>query len=375
MKPTIRKEKFLGINCIKIKEYPDYEKYYLFKMFLFKKRKNKQRILLEKVTEINEKLNNFSTQLIRQQDRLKGVEWYFQNFEAKINLLDIKSDNINNRLNNSEKIDKNFNTINEKINNQDKKLLSIEDNLNKKMPEQISQKISQGLSTAFLHQKTFSKYKNIHQGKEVVLLATGPTLNQYEPIKNAIHVGVNSAFMFDKVKLDYLFMLDYQANKKHIIKANNYERNTCKKFYGLFKNKSLLNIPENEADIANAQRYYINDNDFNYNEQINYDISTNSLACFWSVIFQATQFALYTNPEKIYLVGCDCNSSGHFNSSKSNFKSETSAEMHLIKMNDGWKKIKEFAQIYYSNTEIVSINPVGLKGLFKDIYTEEGAKL
>ena len=33
-----------------------------------------------------------------------------------------------------------------------------------------------------------------------------------------------------------------------------------------------------------------------------------------------------------------------------------------------WKEIKEFADIYYPDTKIIVINPVGLKGVFTDIY-------
>ena len=33
-----------------------------------------------------------------------------------------------------------------------------------------------------------------------------------------------------------------------------------------------------------------------------------------------------------------------------------------------WHQLKRFAQVFYPNTEIISINPVGLKGIFKDEY-------
>lgn len=56
-----------------------------------------------------------------------------------------------------------------------------------------------------INYNTFLKYKNINYGKEVVLIATGPTLNKYIPIKNAINVGVNQAIYYDKVKSDYYF--------------------------------------------------------------------------------------------------------------------------------------------------------------------------
>ena len=33
-----------------------------------------------------------------------------------------------------------------------------------------------------------------------------------------------------------------------------------------------------------------------------------------------------------------------------------------------WKELKDFAGRFYPETEIVSINPVGLKNIFLDIY-------
>lgn len=39
-------------------------------------------------------------------------------------------------------------------------------------------------------------------------------------------------------------------------------------------------------------------------------------------------------------------------------------------MKVGYARMKMFAKQYYPDTEIFSVNPVGLKGLFKDMYTE-----
>ena len=36
----------------------------------------------------------------------------------------------------------------------------------------------------------------------------------------------------------------------------------------------------------------------------------------------------------------------------------------------GYKKFKEFIDIYYPDVEVISVNPVGLKGLFRDVYTQ-----
>ena len=43
---------------------------------------------------------------------------------------------------------------------------------------------------------------------------------------------------------------------------------------------------------------------------------------------------------------------------------------NLNKMLTGYKKLKKFIDIYYPDIEIISVNPVGLKGLFKDVYTQ-----
>ena len=42
--------------------------------------------------------------------------------------------------------------------------------------------------------------------------------------------------------------------------------------------------------------------------------------------------------------------------------------MEIIKY--GWKKIKEYRDSKYPDIEIISVNPVGLKGLFTDVYTK-----
>ena len=79
------------------------------------------------------------------------------------------------------------------------------------------------------------------------------------------------------------------------------------------------------------------------------------------------QFILWTNPKRIYLVGCDCSLNGYYDSKDKN-------NLATQKVIEGWKKLKEFAQTYYPDTEIISINPIGLKGIFKDEYQKETIK-
>ena len=37
----------------------------------------------------------------------------------------------------------------------------------------------------------------------------------------------------------------------------------------------------------------------------------------------------------------------------------------------GYHQFKEYARIYYPDVYIISVNPVGLRGLFEDVYTKD----
>lgn len=217
-----------------------------------------------------------------------------------------------------------------------------------------------------INYNTFLKYKNINYGKEVVLIATGPTLNKYIPIKNSINVGVNQAIYYDKVKLDYYFLQDCKNSTKDIpefiIKNNG---GKCKYFFGTYDMEYMKDIVS-ESDsilIKNSERYVV-DILCSYNNLI-YDITSLPLQCFGSVVFAALQFIFWTNPKRIYLVGCDCSESGHFN------QKNNTLDLRRVKL--GYLKVKEFRDIYYPKTEIISINPIGLNGIFKDIYSKNNS--
>lgn len=222
------------------------------------------------------------------------------------------------------------------------------------------------ITAAKLHQETFAKYKNAFAGKDVVLLATGPTLTKFKPIENAIYVGVNSAFKYDKVKIDYMFFTDY-CGLSYLEEVNNYP---ATKFYGIVRNFYTANgkspvIPESIAIRHGALRYYENAaNDWKIMEDLDfaYDLTTTPLTNYCSITFPAMQFILWCNPRRIYLVGCDTSNSGYFDG--------TTNSLTVDMVMRGWLKMKDFVQTYYPEIEIISINPVGLEGLFKDIYTK-----
>ena len=225
------------------------------------------------------------------------------------------------------------------------------------------------LPAAFLHREVFPKYRNIHAGRELVIVGAGPTLDDYDPIPEAVHVGVNKTFLCEKLSLDYLFIQDYFPDIQDA--ADAYRPGLCKKFYGRHPDPHVAPIPERSADEAHAERYFFEDLPTDTVCPFPPDISCARLGTFSSVIFPALQFALWTHPKRIYLVGCDCSSLGHC----AGITSKTSAEMKLpLNVNRllyGWTKMKGFIEKYYPDVEIVSVNPVGLKGMFKDIKTQK----
>lgn len=244
-----------------------------------------------------------------------------------------------------------FNIINDKLN-----LLS--EDLTKNT-YQIIKNNYEAITARDINTKTFDKYRNCNKEHEIVLLATGPTLNFYEPLPGVINLGVNTTVLFSKVKLDYLFVQDYFAIEKIIDKVIEYP---CKKFF-LTTGSLPFCLPVWLTDLPNVEEYscYLGPTEY---RTCHYDIRKAPLGNPGrTVALSAFQFALWTYPKRIYLVGCDCNNSGHFDDIKTDFSTNNT-------ILDGWKKLKEFQTIYYPDVEIISINPVGLKGLFKDTYTE-----
>ena len=59
-----------------------------------------------------------------------------------------------------------------------------------------------------IHPCLFEKYRGINKGKDVVLVACGPSLDDYVVNKKMYHVGVNRAFLKKDLKFNALFMHD-----------------------------------------------------------------------------------------------------------------------------------------------------------------------
>ena len=220
-----------------------------------------------------------------------------------------------------------------------------------------------------LHKETFGPYKYAFKDKTVVLVASGPTVQYHLPIENAVYVGVNNACLLENVKLDFLFCQDFYMDEEKRNAIVNYRPKECQKFFGRISDERISQCKNSPASThvrrcpkylihkAEAKEYYVSDDIQN---SYCLDIENEPLMA-GGIAFAAMQFILHTHPQKIYLVGCDC-SKGFFYKSDIVFDNTN--------MLAGWIALKAHIDELYPDIEIVSINPVGLRGLFKDEYSD-----
>lgn len=221
-----------------------------------------------------------------------------------------------------------------------------------------------------VHHNTFSHYQGIHKEQEIVVVGAGPTLKYYSPIKNVIHIGVNGVYRCNKIELDYLFVQDFEGEGENgVFWVEEIKTLRCEKFVGQYIKKVPTNMIASDyiAEYIGAKTYYVQD--YMHGGIDNYRIPKNiefyPVVDNGSTIFAAMQFALYAHPKKIYIVGCDCSYllGQHFDCSKG-------APMHFEMVYANWKRMKEHIETYFPDIEVISINPIGLKGIFKDVYSQ-----
>ncbi len=231
-----------------------------------------------------------------------------------------------------------------------------------------------------VNSNTFSKYKDCNLGKEIVLCGAGPTFKKYIPLQNVKHVALNRALLNEKIKFDCFIADDWDGVNFMQEHLQNYN---CLKFFGHQIGSYDREIPESFARKCNAERYYTDSFmvENGYKSVPVTDIDVLPVGNMPNIALSALQIILYTNPKKIYLGGCDASSDGHYTESivseeqrkkhNKDLKMAVSGENVL----NCWKKLKAFIDTFYPDIEIVSINPVGLKGLFKDCYQDENGEM
>jgi len=234
-----------------------------------------------------------------------------------------------------------------------------------------------------LHKQTFGDFRGAFDGKDVVICGAGPTLNYYESIEGAIHIAVNRALLFNKVMFDYFFVCDYRGIKPFMESIVAYKGNNCIKFIG---NDSVNLIPDEYFNGIENIRKFFTDGNVRLWRPIPIHIDENPLWNSNTISIIALQFALFGRARRIYLSGCDTYSQLYRNTHfvyaetetpehMNKFLNDTQKEMYRNTKIKNYHHIRDFRNLHYPDTEIVSVNPVGLKGLFdEDIYTDSYLK-
>lgn len=233
------------------------------------------------------------------------------------------------------------------------------------------------ISTAasMANKECFQEIKNCNKGKMVAVCGGGPTLQEYIQIPDTLHVALNRALLNQKIKYDWFIADDWAGIdffKEELLRYD------CKKFFGHQMGDYERQIPESFRIDCKAKRYYTDSYMVadGFESRFICDIDKMAVGNMPNIALSAMQIILFTNPKKIYLVGCDA-SQGHFiqtNNLDAKRIEEHEKDLKLAVSSDRviqkWLELKCFADTFYPDTEIISINPVGLKGIFKDEYQE-----
>lgn len=229
------------------------------------------------------------------------------------------------------------------------------------------------------HQTVFPKYKNINKGKTVVIVGGGPTLDYYTPIQGAVHIAINYSIRRRDIKFDYCFTSDCDGKdgQGFLDELISYGDKSVS-FLGINYRRVKALIPEFICEKSNVEWYYVDSYNWLFKENFDkvakfffpLDISMSPLKSYGTTMFGALQFALWTHPDKICLVGADCTSGKH----AGNIGYTAYDEYDFSYIIPAWEQAKEFMAAYYPDIKIESINPVGLKGVFKDRFTDEYVK-
>ena len=221
------------------------------------------------------------------------------------------------------------------------------------------------------------KYKNRHVGEVCYIFGSGPSFLKFKKQEDGIFIGCNHIIKDQYIKKNikyYFFGHGYTVYKDNTTPRGNHKKevddlgNHIEKFCMVSRNNDISVHKFTINDIKNLKNINAIPCDINLNN-IYDNIESNSFLNH-SIVFPATQFALYSGFSKIYLVGCDCNAYAEKNHKYFFYddnKKNKKIDYNIVKW---WREMYKFKNLHYPNTKFVNINPIGLKNIMdQDIYT------
>lgn len=209
------------------------------------------------------------------------------------------------------------------------------------------------------------KYRGVFAGKDVLIVGGGPSLRYLNVLpKDTIKIGINRAYQMKNIKFDYLFAQDKFKKQEDIDGFVEYKSEECTKFIGLHTKQNLIRIRQSTISKIKKRELYVLNNKRPYDTLTPIDISIEPFAWYSGTVFAALQFCLFANAKRIYLAGFDCSNNGHA-------FSDNIVEYKQAHQYEYWEYFKIFKDTYFEDTELISINPINLKNLFKNTYTPQ----
>lgn len=197
----------------------------------------------------------------------------------------------------------------------------------------------------------FIPFKRRHAGAQAILYGTGPTLSRYDYLEDdgrRLRVGLNS-FIATGRPLDYYFFGHRDARAQAYMAA-------AAAFQGVKFGYVSVDGESDPIWLSLRQALDLGALPYHLTREIAYrdDIARHPLVDH-AINFSALQFLVYTGVSKIHLVGCDATQIVSYQDSR------LDRDRNVEVMLEAWRAFAGYAR---SRVKVVSINPVGLAGLF-----------
>ena len=241
-----------------------------------------------------------------------------------------------------------------------------------------------------MNREVFGEFEGRHAGQSCLFFGTGPTLTEFDDVgfsKDVVRIGSNELVHTDIV-LDYYFIGDAEPgpppNKGYLANPKIYDEYAprIQKFVRdpIWRNVGAHGSSTIPAGMPGARYYKCHiggrrgDTSQPYSiDSWRPDILDRPLYAYSTISFEALQFILFTGVTSIYLVGHDCDyTNGTFQSPNAN------GEFHKSCGPDqcgGWEMAKKYISENFPEVRILSVRPVGLKGLFDDVRVPESEEV
>ena len=239
-------------------------------------------------------------------------------------------------------------------------------------------------------QRNLQTLCNVHQNQSAVVFGAGPSLLDYKEIDDGsfVRVSCNRQIFREEILPFHLYINvdgggggDHSYVKDFKEDIDSYQP-IYAKFYGVhwvvlyeayvdagaipfmvYTTKYRKHQYTNNTGMKKTTR--VEDVDLVHTVEFSNDLSVMPVALNSNVAFPIMQFLLYMGFEKIYLVGFDASGGGRWNYPNAYWNCGNYGQS-VVQWPKRWYFFRKWQKKEYPDVKIISVNPVGLKGMMDD---------